>query len=166
MRDKEAMMVPNALIRVNVANNEFAVTQDRATPAPSCEPAHAATRQPRRMRTAIRGGTHIIGRYEPGHLGAGRQLAVDQTLDLALRPPVVDVHDGYGVPPVVLEPLAAHLHGGQHEAITHEVRRVAHALAGFEAACCMPRMANVPSAVCGSRRRLQFRADTRPMGSS
>lgn len=85
--------------------------------------------------------THIVGRHEPGHLGAGRELTVDQALDLTLGPAVVDVHDGDHVPlarlelvlDAVLETLALDLHRRQHQAVADEVRRVADALGRFEA---------------------------------
>lgn len=85
--------------------------------------------------------TYIIRRNEPGHLGAGGELTVDQALDLTLGPAVVDVHDGDHVPlarlklvlDAVLETLALDLHRRQHEAVADEVGRIADTLGRFEA---------------------------------
>ena len=33
--------------------------------------------------------THLIGRHEPAHLGGAGELAVDEALDLAPRPPAI-----------------------------------------------------------------------------
>ena len=60
---------------------------------------------------------------------------------LLLLLPVVDVDDGEHEPlarlelvlDAVLEPLALDLHGGEDEAVAHEVRRVADALGRLEA---------------------------------
>ena len=40
----------------------------------------------------------LLGRHQPGHLGAAGQLTVDEDLDLRLGPSVVDVDDGQHVP--------------------------------------------------------------------
>ncbi len=85
--------------------------------------------------------THVACVDQPGHLRGGGELAVDEALDLALGPPVVDVHDGEHEPPprlelvldAVLVALALHLHGGEDEAVAHKVGRVAHALGRLEA---------------------------------
>lgn len=86
--------------------------------------------------------THIVCRHKPRHLRTGRQLTIHQALDFALRPPVVNVHDGDHVPlarlelvlDAMLEPLALHLHRRQHQAVAHKVRRVADSLGRFETA--------------------------------
>lgn len=86
--------------------------------------------------------THVVCGDKPGHLRTGRQLTVDQALDFALRPPIVNVHDGDHVPlarlelvlDAMLEPLALHLHRRQHQTIAHKVCRVAYAFGRFETA--------------------------------
>lgn len=42
--------------------------------------------------------TYIVSGNEPCHFGVGSQLAVDETLYLALGPTIVDVNDGQHVP--------------------------------------------------------------------
>ena len=79
----------------------------------------------------------ITRRYRPRHFGGRCQLAVDKALDLALGPPVVNVHDGQHVPAArlelvldtVLESFAFHFGRRQHQTIAHEVGRVAESFA-------------------------------------
>lgn len=42
--------------------------------------------------------TYVIGGHEPSHLRAGGQLSINEALDFAFRPAIVDVHDGNVVP--------------------------------------------------------------------
>ena len=93
----------------------------------------------------------LLGRHQPGHLGAAGQLAVDEDLDLRLGPSVVDVDNGQHVPPPWLElvldtvlvalplhlemslsrpqPMVSdiYLHAGENKTISDKVSRVSHA---------------------------------------
>ena len=93
---------------------------------------------------SINSFAHVASRDEPSHLGGGRELAIDEALDLGLGPPVVDVHDGEHEPlpglelvlDAVLVALALHFHGGQHQTVADEVGRIADALCSLEAKKC------------------------------
>ena len=101
----------------------------------------------------------LLGRHQPGHLGAAGQLAVDEDLDLRLGPSVVDVDNGQHVPPpglelvfdTVLVALAFHLrntmlkisaklsqccniylHAGENKTISHKMSGVSHAFTCLE----------------------------------
>ena len=83
----------------------------------------------------------IAGGYGPGHFGGAGQLAVDEALDLALGPPIVDVDHGQHVPAsrlelvldAVLEPFAAHFGRGEDQTAAHKVSRIAQTFARSEA---------------------------------
>ena len=47
--------------------------------------------------------SHLIGGHEPAHLRGAGELPVDEALDLAPRPPVVDVDHGEHEPLARLE---------------------------------------------------------------
>ena len=47
--------------------------------------------------------SHLIGGHEPAHLSGAGELPVDEALDLAPRPPVVDVDHGEHEPLARLE---------------------------------------------------------------
>ncbi len=93
------------------------------------------------LKRSVTTATHVIRGDEPRHLCGGRQLSVDEALDLGLGPAVVNVHDGKHEPlswlelvfDTVLVTLALHLHRRQHQTVAHEVSTVANSLGGLKA---------------------------------